>query len=321
MRPYLLEHPNPNAPLVVRPGVPLFQAHGHPTRKGGVKSIRFVVLHTAEALDPSLSDGDQTAERVAKYLSTTRRRASAHVVVDSDSEVPLLPDEAVAFHAAGYNTASLGLEIAYRADRWGQDSKREAALVSRAAAVLARWGVIYRIPVRKITRDEVDRGLRGIVSHAELDPKRRTDPGEAFPWSRLFVRIIEISRALGEPLGADPAVEIPPRKDEPGPPPEGPPEEPAERTVKDRVEALQKALARFGVYSGSIDGIPGPKTRAALAAAMLAASRRDKFAPASWYNLQMALDALGAEAGPIDGIPGPRTVAAIRRVLRSLFPE
>lgn len=318
MTAYLVENKNPYAVMDIRSGGPIFQAHGHRERKGGAKSIRLVVLHTAEALDGKLADGDSTAESVAKYLSTTARRASAHVVVDSDSEIVLLPDEAVAFHCRGVNSISLGLEIAYRAASWGSDPKREDALISRAAAVLVRWGSTHRIPVRRLSLAEVDRGHRGIAAHADLDPKRRTDPGSTFPWGKLFARIFEIAKALGEPLGEDPSHISPPSGIGTRKPVEGLPEV---LTAKMKIEALQAALAVLGVYSGDIDGIAGSATRAALAAAMIAASRRDLFLKGSWLGLQLALDNLGAEAGPADDLPGPRTTSAIRRVLRSLFPE
>jgi N-acetylmuramoyl-L-alanine amidase len=33
--------------------------------------------------------------------------------------------------------------------------------------------------------------LRHVVSHARLDPERRTDPGEGFPWKRFADAVFE----------------------------------------------------------------------------------------------------------------------------------
>jgi murein DD-endopeptidase MepM/ murein hydrolase activator NlpD len=104
--------------------------------------------------------------------------------------------------------------------------------------------------------------------------------------------------------------------------------------------ALQVALRARGLYDGSVDGVPGPRTRAAvvalqrrrglavdgiagpatrralgwrgrprLGARVLRAPRR------GWdvAELQFLLGRAGFPSGPVDGVLGPRAAAALRR--------
>lgn len=146
----------------------------YPTRS---QPIRGIVVHTAESMD---------ALGVAQYLATIDRAAAAHVVVDTDVTVPLLPDETTAFHAVGGNSAGLGIEIAYKAALWGTQSVAEEMLLIRSAAWCGLHARLHDIPVRRITVEEWEGGGRGFISHAELDPANRTDPGPDFPWDRFM---------------------------------------------------------------------------------------------------------------------------------------
>lgn len=288
---YLIDNPNPNAPMVIQKGGGIFQAWGYPLR---MKMPDLIVVHTAEALDPVLEDGDSTAENVANYLSTVKRKASAHVVVDTDSEIVLLPDEAVAFHCAGYNSRSLGLEIAYRAKLWGQDSEREAALIDLAARVVCRWVQRWEIPLRKLPAKEARRGAKGISSHAALDPARRTDPGENFPWEALFHRCFEVGvGSTTDDLHA---------------------EDVATQTVLSPLQMIQDGLKTLDYYDGRIDGIPGPRTAHAARHAIGAARSRIKGRTGAWKKVQEGLVGLGFPTAP-DDLPGPKTAEALRAAL------
>ena len=168
---YLVENENPNAKL---------RSNGkrgqyYPTRS---KQIQGIVVHTAE--------GGKKAVNIAKYLSTTPRTASAHVVIDDNVIVELVPDDFTAFHCRGSNSKSLGLEIAYFAAKWGEDPVFEEAVIALSASWCAQKAEMYNIPMERVTIDEWNAGKKGFISHAECDPGRRTDPGKNFDWDKFF---------------------------------------------------------------------------------------------------------------------------------------
>ena len=176
---YLLDHPNPNGPFY------------YPTRRCAFGHPYLIVVHTAEAL-PDCDPSDTSAESVARYGATTTRPVSWHATVDSDSIIQMLPPEYTAFHAHGYNSCSLGIELATQADAWAQSPQWWIDLIiDRAAFVCADWVKQYQIPVRRITRRQADEAEGGFISHAALDPGRRRDPGAAFPWQQFLARVSE----------------------------------------------------------------------------------------------------------------------------------
>jgi hypothetical protein len=203
---YLLDSPNPNAPE---------RGDG---RYWGYASMneqpRAIVLHTTESL-ADLDGPDSGAENVARWFTTTTvdRAASYHTLVDSDSTVRCLPaglDGSVAhtaFHAYGYNSKTLGLSMAMRADSWPTvpqmwASKTLNRAVNEAALWCARWG----IPAARITLAELDAGSKGILAHADTSPTDRSDPGAGFPWDR-FIALV------GAQLELDGATEPPDTED------------------------------------------------------------------------------------------------------------
>jgi len=168
---YLVDNENPNAKLRDNGK----KGHYYPTRS---KDIQGIVVHTAE--------GGTKAINIAKYLSTTYRTASAHVVIDDEEIVELVPDDFTAFHCRGSNSKSLGLEIAYFAAKWGEDPVYEEAVIALSASWCAEKAKLYNIPMERVTIDEWNAGKKGFISHAECDPARRTDPGENFDWDKFF---------------------------------------------------------------------------------------------------------------------------------------
>lgn len=225
-----------------------------------------VVVHTAEnTTDTTLPDGG--AEAVARFISTrTDAAGSYHSVVDSDSIVDVGRYEWEMFHeGTGGNRWSLGLAFACRAsqwstlpDRWVTDAIRNGGLEAATMAAWVKSTVGVTVPARRISAAQYRAGQPGFISHAELDPGRRSDPGADFPWTMFLDRFVQY--AGGDPPMADWCV-------------------PGNR--KPVIEDSQRLLANEGFYTGPIDADWYVGSSGALLALnndrKLAISERDAF--------------------------------------------
>lgn len=178
---YLYDNQNPNAP--VRANGKRFW--GYPTR---TSPVRVIVVHTAETAPSSRS-----AENVANFFTHSTTPASYHCLCDNDSDVVLLPDTATAFGVANFNSPALHISAATRAADWGKNPTWDNATLTRMARRVAAWCKKFSIPPVLITPAQARDGrTKGIISHASLDPTRRSDPGPSFPWSRFLAMVKEI---------------------------------------------------------------------------------------------------------------------------------
>lgn len=93
--------------------------------------------------------------------------------------------------------------------------------------------------------------------------------------------------------------------------------------MRELVEAAQHALRHAKYYEGLVDGLIGPKTRAAMSAAIRDAEKSGTAPRLDVLEgerrvvaaMQHALNASGFEAGPVDGRMGPMTRGALEELL------
>jgi hypothetical protein len=180
--PYLLTRDNPYARAWHKARGRSYGFWGYPTRTTGVAGIRVIGIHTAES-DPSPA----SAENVARWQRDAAQQPSSyHRMVDSDSTVLTLPDEAVAFQIGAFNTPCISLSFATKASMWGRFPAWDAQAINRAAEVAAEWCRRYHIPLVWLSRSQALGGASGFVRHSVMDPDRRGDPGDKFPAGQFF---------------------------------------------------------------------------------------------------------------------------------------
>jgi hypothetical protein len=171
-----------------------------------------IVVHTAESA-PDFKPPDTGAEAVAAFIADrSDKPGSYHDVCDSDSIVHLVRYGCEAFHVGTYNTNwhAYGVSAAARADDWqhypsswvaGVTTQMANACRQYAAWLHARRGIW--VPPRRITVSQCRAGVPGFISHGELDPTRRHDPGITFPWAQ-FLRYYQGSGPSPAPIPTPP---------------------------------------------------------------------------------------------------------------------
>lgn len=127
--------------------------------------------------------GMQSADAALARLSDPTAKVSAHYLIAEDGQTFALVDEGRrAWHAGmswwraftDINSASIGIELANPGHEWGYTHfppEQIAALESLMQDILAR----HTIP------------RSNILGHSDIAPRRKSDPGELFPWHRLAV--------------------------------------------------------------------------------------------------------------------------------------
>jgi len=128
----------------------------------------FVIIHHTS---------DETVDQALRTLADPVRKVSAHYLIGRDGTIMQLVDErARAWHAGAskwgadtdLNSASLGIEL----DNNGREPFPDAQ-ISALLRLLADIKERYSIPVANF------------LGHADVAPRRKTDPSRYFPWKTL----------------------------------------------------------------------------------------------------------------------------------------
>lgn len=178
-------------------GIPFLQAKNYtPLAPGENRAITLVVLHSAEA-----------PEKPGKALDVARwwagpeaPQTSAHYVVDSGRVVQCVQDRDVAWAAPGANRQGVHVELVGFARQSPEDwaDTYSAAMLERAAGLVAVLCARYGIPVQHVDDFGLLSGKAGLTTHAAVSTafKRstHTDPGKSFPMDAFVERVAAIRR-------------------------------------------------------------------------------------------------------------------------------
>lgn len=176
--------------------------------RSGVYTPRFLVMHYTAG---------SGAEQSINWLTQTRAKASAHVVIGRDGDITqLAPFNIVTWHAGvshwkdykGLNKYAIGIELdnpgplSRAGNEWVSwfggryESTEVIEAVHKNRSTLQGW-LLYSQAQMESTLELSELlveayGLEDVIGHDDIAPTRKTDPGPAFPMqsfrSRLFGR-------------------------------------------------------------------------------------------------------------------------------------
>jgi N-acetylmuramoyl-L-alanine amidase len=143
--------------------------------------------------------GMPDAKSALKWMCTPESSVSSHYLVyESGKILQLVPESRRAWHAGAgswrgmddINSRSIGIEIVNA----GHDGMRVDPDDPKKPLKDGASGPLPAFPKRQVTaviklltdicaRNDIPRG--NILAHSDIAPRRKRDPGEAFPWDRL----------------------------------------------------------------------------------------------------------------------------------------
>ena len=136
------------------------------------KKISFLILHYTAL--PSITDS-------IKYLCDKKNKVSCHYIISQNGKIYNLVDEKYrAWHAGqsawllekDLNSASIGIELDF--STINNNNKFSKLLIDSLISLLKYLKKKYKID------------KKNILGHSDIAPYRKIDPGEKFPWKKLY---------------------------------------------------------------------------------------------------------------------------------------
>ena len=141
--------------------------------------IKFLIIHYT---------GMQSMIASVKRLTNPIHKVSCHYLIDRNGKIyQMVQDQKIAWHAGkskwkniiNLNSRSIGIELVNKGHRLGYQkfSKKQINNLIKLCKILIKK---YRIK------------NCNILGHSDISPLRKLDPGEKFPWKKLYKKKIGI---------------------------------------------------------------------------------------------------------------------------------
>ena len=138
-----------------------------------IKDIKFIILHYT---------GMQSKIVSIKRLLNSKHKVSCHFLIDRDGQIIKMVDEnKIAWHAGkskwknftDLNKNSIGIELVNKGHEFGYE-KFTKIQIEKLVIICKYLKKKYKIK------------NSNILGHSDIAPLRKKDPGENFPWLRLY---------------------------------------------------------------------------------------------------------------------------------------
>lgn len=150
-----------------------------------VRSIQSVIIHYT---------GMRSLQSAVERLLSKKYEVSSHYLIGRNGKVlQLVKDNNIAWHAGvsnwfnfkNLNKNSIGIELENKGHQYGyQDFPNKQ--ITELIKILKRLKKKFKIQNINIT------------GHSDIAPHRKTDPGEKFPWKKLYKNDLAIWHSLDE---------------------------------------------------------------------------------------------------------------------------
>ncbi len=154
-------------------------------QKRDLTDVTTVVLHSTE--EPTLREARAIAE-------SSMDNVARHYYVDRDGTIEMwIPVERIAYHAAGHNRNSIGIELV-NSGRYPNHYSTASQLptepfpelqIESLERLLKSLQRICPNMIRLVRHSDLDRRLVSASNCPEERVRRRIDPGPLFPWARV----------------------------------------------------------------------------------------------------------------------------------------
>jgi N-acetylmuramoyl-L-alanine amidase len=130
---------------------------------------------------------------VEKLLSKKYEVSSHYLISRTGKIIQLVKDNNIAWHAGisnwfkfkNLNKNSIGIELENKGHQYGYQT-------------FPRKQIVQLIKILKILKRKFKIKNINITGHSDIAPNRKTDPGEKFPWKKLYKNDLAIWHSLDE---------------------------------------------------------------------------------------------------------------------------
>jgi N-acetylmuramoyl-L-alanine amidase len=157
----------------------LFYSPNFDLKKRKSKNIKFLIFHYTGMKNDNLA---------LNRLCSFKSKVSSHYFINKKGKlIQLVPDSYIAWHAGvsgwknfkSLNNSSIGIEISNPGHRFNYSNFNQKQI--KTIIRLSKY-LIKKYKIKKTC----------ILGHSDIAPERKKDPGEKFPWRKLFIKKIGI---------------------------------------------------------------------------------------------------------------------------------